>query len=210
MQQFQQMCDYLIEHKIYLPDTNKNLTPIERKDDHELIAMCQANNNLGYSELYKRYAKRIYNSICRIVSHQAEAEDILQETFLTAFREIDKLSVVLSFEAWVKRVAINKSISHLRKRKIEFAELSYSEIEAEPEYDNQENQIFESRVEDVRNCIDTLPHNYKTIVCLYLFENIPQEEIANMLGLTHTNVRSQYHRAKKRILLSLKDKAYHE
>lgn len=172
--------------------------------------MCQANNSLGYSELYKRYARRIYNSISRIVSHQAEAEDILQETFLTAFREIEKLSAVISFEAWLKRVAINKSISHLRKKKIEFAELSFTEIEAEPEYDGYENQLFENRVEDVRNCIDMLPQNYKTIVSLYLFENIPQEEIANMLGLTHTNVRSQYHRAKKKILLSLKDKAYHE
>lgn len=172
--------------------------------------MCQANNDLGYSELYKRYSRRIYNSIARIVSHQAEAEDLLQETFVTAFREIEKLNNVISFEAWLKRVAINKSISYLRKRKIEFTELSYTEPEAEPEYDNTENQLFESKVKEVRNCIDNLPHNYKTIVCLYLFENIPQEEIANMLGLTHTNVRSQYHRAKKKILLSLKDKAYHE
>lgn len=210
MQQTLRRCDYIIETKFINLQQRLTLTPTVKKDDYELIALCQAQNDLGFTELYQRYARRVYNSIYRIVSDQAEAEDILQETFLTAFREIDKLSGVSSFEAWVKRVGINKSISHLRKRKIQFTELAYTELEAEPEYDGRENEIFENKVEDVKNCINQLPHSYKTIVCLYLFENIPQEEIANMLGLTHTNVRSQYHRAKKKILLSLKDKTYHE
>lgn len=183
---------------------------IQKKTDHELIALCQANNDLGYSGLYERYAKRIYNSIHRIVSHTAEAEDILQETFLTAFKEISKLSGVASFEAWVKRVAINKSISHLRKKKIEFSDLDHTEIEAEKDYDTQENELFETQVHDVRKSIDNLPQGYKTIVCLYLFENIPQEEIGAMLGISHNTVRTQYHRAKKKILLSLKDKIYYE
>ena len=186
------------------------MAPIQKKTDHELIALCQANNDLGYSELYTRYAKRIYNSIHRIVSQTAEAEDILQETFLTAFKEIGKLSGVASFEAWVKRVAINKAISHLRKKKIEFSDLDHTEIEAEKEYDTLENELFETQVHDVRKSIDNLPHGYKTIVCLYLFENIPQEEIGAMLGISHNTVRTQYHRAKKKILLSLKDKIYHE
>ncbi|WP_199119323.1 RNA polymerase sigma factor [Pedobacter sp. ASV28] len=186
------------------------MTSIENKNDHELIAMCQANNDLGYTGLYQKYAKRIYNSICRIVSHTAEAEDILQETFLTVFKEIERLSNVINFEAWVKRIAINRSISHLRKKKILFSDLDSSTIEAEEEYDLQENEIFENKVEDVRRCIEHLPHGYKTIVSLYLFEHIPQEEIATMLGISHNTVRTQYHRAKKKILLSLKDKTYYE
>ena len=181
-----------------------------KKTDHQLIAMCQVNNDLGYNGLYERYAKRIYNSIHRIVSHTAEAEDILQETFLTAFKEIGKLSGVANFEAWIKRVAINKAISHLRKKKIEFSDLDHTEIEAEKEYDTQENELFETQVEDVRKSIENLPQGYKTIVCLYLFENISQEEIGAMLGISHNTVRTQYHRAKKKVLLSLKDKIYHE
>lgn len=186
------------------------MTSLDKRNDHELIAMCQANNDLGYTELYKKYARRIYNSIHRIVSHTAEAEDILQETFLMVFKEVGRLSNVINFEAWVKRIAINKSISHLRKKKIEFSDLDFTEIEAEKEYDIEENEIFENKVEDVRACIDQLPQGYKTIVSLYLFEQIPQEEIANMLGISHNTVRTQYHRAKKKILLSLKDKTYYE
>lgn len=186
------------------------MTPAEKKNDQELIAMCQANNDLGYTELYRKYARRIYNSIHRIVSHTAEAEDILQETFVTVFNDLGRLSNVINFEAWVKRIAINRAISHIRKKKIEFTDLGFTEFEAEKEYSTDENDIFESKVEDVRNCIEQLPPGYKTIVSLYLFEQIPQEEIATMLGISHNTVRTQYHRAKKKIISSLKDKAYHE
>lgn len=186
------------------------MTPAEKKNDQELIAMCQANNDLGYTELYRKYARRIYNSIHRIVSHTAEAEDILQETFVTVFNDLERLSNVINFEAWLKRIAINRAISHIRKKKIEFTDLGFTEIEAEKEYSTDENDIFESKVEDIRNCIEQLPPGYKTIVSLYLFEQISQEEIAAMLGISHNTVRTQYHRAKKKILSSLKDKAYHE
>lgn len=186
------------------------MTPAEKKNDQELIAMCQANNDLGYTELYRKYARRIYNSIHRIVSHTAEAEDILQETFVTVFNDLERLSNVINFEAWLKRIAINRAISHIRKKKIEFTDLGFTEFEAEKEYSTDENDIFESKVEDVRNCIEQLPPGYKTIVSLYLFEQIPQEEIATMLGISHNTVRTQYHRAKKKIISSLKDKAYHE
>lgn len=172
--------------------------------------MCQAGNELGYTGLYHKYAKGIYNSVHRIVSHTAEAEDILQETFLSVFGEIERLGGLASFEAWAKRIAINKAVSHLRKKKIQFADLDDMDIGAEEEYDLHENEIFENRIEDVRNCIEQLPQGYKTITCLYLFEEIPQEDIALMLGISHNTVRTQYHRAKKKILLLLKDKTYHE
>jgi len=183
---------------------------IAEKNDRELIAMCQADDDLGYSGLYQKYARRIYNSIYRIVTHTAEAEDILQETFVTVFKDTTNLAKVASFEGWVKRIAINKSISYLRKNKIQFSGMDVVDIEAEKEYDPHENEIFENKLEDVRKSIEQLPPGYKTIINLYLFEQIPQEEIAAMLDISHNTVRTQYHRAKKRILLSLKDKVYHE
>lgn len=170
--------------------------------------MYQKDKEAAFSELYHRHAKCVYNSIHRIVAHTAEAEDILQETFLTVYHDIEKLNHIIHIEAWIKRIAINKAISHLRKQKISFTEFSFLDMEAESEYDVNENEIFENKVEDIRNSIKNLPQGYKTIVNLYLFEQISQEEIARMLGLSHTTVRTQYHRAKKKILLSLKDKVY--
>ncbi len=188
----------------------RTLRLIAKKNDHELIEMCRKDHDLGYSGLYQKYARKVYNSIHRLISHTAEAEDILQESFVEAFKEIRQSDRVLNFEAWVKRIAINKSISHLRKRKIQFSDAVLTEFSDEDGYDVGENEIFENKVADIRNCINELPSGYKTIICLYLFENIQHDEIANMLGISPTTVRTQYHRAKKKVILSLKDKVYHE
>lgn len=182
----------------------------EKVADHTLIAMCQSGNDFGYTALYNKYARRVYNSIIRIVSHTAEAEDILQETFYTVFSEINKLNGIISFEAWVKRIAINRSISHLRKKKIQFSDLPDAEFADQDEYSAEDNAIFDSRVEDVRKSIEQLPNGYKTVINLYLFENMQHEEIAGLLGISHNTVRTQYHRAKKKVLLSLKDKSYYD
>jgi len=182
----------------------------ENISDQELIAMCLRGKDAGYTGLYNRYARGIFNSISRLVAHSAEAEDILQETFCNVFSDQKRLMEINSFEAWVRRMAINKSISHLRRKKLLFSDLDNYEFMAEADYDIREDEIFESRVEDVRRCIDELSDGYRTILTLYLFEKMPQDEIALTLGLAPSTVRTQYHRAKKRILVSLKDKAYYE
>jgi RNA polymerase sigma factor (sigma-70 family) len=182
----------------------------DKVTDQTLISMCQAGSDFAYTSLYNRYAKGVYNSISRIVSHTGEAEDILQETFFTVFNDINKLTDIINFEGWVKRIAINRSISHLRKRKILFADIGETELVDENEYSEEENEIFDCKVEDVRHSIEQLPHGYKTILNLYLFENMQHDEIAGLLGISHSTVRTQYHRAKKKILLLLKDKSYYE
>lgn len=182
----------------------------ENISDQELILLCIQGNDTGFTGLYNRYARGIYNSISRIVFHTAEAEDILQETFFAVFLDQDKLQGIKNFEAWVRRLAINRAISHLRKRKILFADIGNSELEAAEEYDLAADELFSSRVEDVRHCISELSEGYRTIINLYLFEKMSHDDIASLLGITSSTVRTQYHRAKKRILLSLKDKAYYE
>lgn len=182
----------------------------EKITDQELIVLCLEGQDAGYTGLYNRYARKIYNSISRIVSHTGEAEDILQDIFCTVFSDIGKLKGVLSFEAWVRRMAINRSISHLRKRKIVFADLGEMDVEDDAGKDGDDVEIFDCRVEDVKKSIEELSSGYKTIVNLYVFEKMTHEEISVMLGLSASTVRTQYHRAKKRILLSLKDKCYYE
>jgi RNA polymerase sigma factor (sigma-70 family) len=182
------------------------LQPTEKNDETALIALCQQGHDTGFTELYNRYARPVYNSICRIISHTAEAEDILQESFYHAFADINRLQNASSFGAWVNRIALNRSITHLRKRKIVFSNTGELDVADEEVYDEAEDKLFDCRVDDVRTAIEQLPQGYKTIVNLYLFENIAQEEIGKMLGISHSTVRTQYHRAKKRVIQSLKNK----
>lgn len=168
----------------------------------ELIDQCKRGQPSGYAGLYNLHAKEVYNSIYRIVNHTGEAEDILQESFIAAFEAISGFENTGGFRAWIKRIAINKSISWLRKRKIRLVELEPAGISIVDEEPIDEKG-FAFKVEEVKRAIDELPEGYRTIVQLYLFENIPQVEIAQMLGLANDTVRVQYHRAKQQILHNL-------
>lgn len=153
---------------------------------------------MTYEEIYHRYAKEVYNSIYRIVQHTGEAEDLLQETFLDAFEDLDYFFSRPQPSAWLKRVGINKAISVLRKRKLLLVE-GKEDLPDKPSDDLDEIE-FEFKLNHVLIAIQQLPLGYRTIVQLYLIEEIPQEEIGRMLGVSHGTVRSQYFRARKQII----------
>jgi RNA polymerase sigma factor (sigma-70 family) len=173
----------------------------------ELIAMCRRGDAAGYTGLYNQHAKTVYNSILRLIEHTGEAEDLLQESFVAAFQGINNYKDTGGFGAWVKRIAINKSIDLIRKRKLRFVELDSGMIFKEEE--KIDEAAYEFTMDAVNDAIDALPKGYRTIFHLYALENIPQAEIAQMLGLENTTVRTQYHRAKNKILHAIKVGGYH-
>lgn len=167
-----------------------------------LIAMCKRGDPAAYTELYNDHAGAVYNSIIRLVKHTAEAEDILQESFVAAFQGIAGFTQAGGFRAWVKRIAINKSIDWIRKRKISFVELE-PHLVPMAEEEIMDEAAFQFTMDAIAAAIELLPDNYRTIFTLYAVENIPQAEIAQMLGLEHTTVRTQYRRAKQKLLFTL-------
>lgn len=168
----------------------------------ELIARCKQGDPSAYTVLYNEHAGAVYNSIIRLVGHTAEAEDILQESFVAAFQRIASFAPTVGFRAWVKRIAINKSIDWIRKQKLSFVELD-THFVAVPEETSIDESAFQFTMDAIATAIELLPDNYRTIFNLYAVENIPQAEIAKMLGLENTVVRTQYHRAKQKLLMIL-------
>lgn len=178
--------------------------------DKELLELCVSGNNSGYSLLYQRYSKAVFNSVFRLVNDREDAEDILQEVFVKAFSEIRSLKNTDSFGGWIKRIAINHSLTFLRKKKIYF-----TEIEDDKTYDVKDDELeeklaLEFRIEELQNAIAELPLQIRTIVNLFLFEEMPQEEIAKTLDIPAGTVRSYYHRAKKKIFEKLTQKCQNE
>jgi RNA polymerase sigma-70 factor (ECF subfamily) len=174
-----------------------------------LIARCKRGDSAAYTELYNEHARAVYNSILRLVKHTAEAEDILQESFVAAFQVIGHFIQAGGFRAWVKRIAINKSIDCIRKRKISFVQLEADWVSvAEEEMINE--ATFQFTMDAIEAAIELLPDNYRTIFNLCVIENLPQAEIAQMLGLENTTVRVQYHRAKQKLLSILSNVASYE
>ena len=153
--------------------------------------------------MYNKYARGIYNTIFRIVQHSAEAEDILQETFVNVFHDLNTLRDEKNLGAWVKQIAIHKSMTVLRKRKLRFSDFEGDTLENSEE-DTIDERDFQFKVDIILKAINQLPEGYRLIVQLYLLENISQGEIANLMGISHVTVRTQYHRAKKKIVELIK------
>ncbi|WP_300603805.1 sigma-70 family RNA polymerase sigma factor [Niabella sp.] len=170
----------------------------EKLDDQELMKRCRQGRADCFSELYGRYKKAVFNTILRLVADYAQAEDLLQEVFVALYQEIMKGRQIEHFGGFSRRVAANRAISFLRqhKRTLVFEEDHENIVEEEAE----DEGLFEMRVEEVKKAISSLPEGFRTIVNLYVMEGLPQEEIAGLLGISHATVRTQYHRAKKKIL----------
>ena len=169
----------------------------------ELVHQCKQGRSEGYRALYHQYAKAMYTTSLRIVNHTADAEDIVQEAFIDAFRNLERFTYQSTFGAWMKRIVINKSINHLRRKKQAFMDLSTVAETGQEEYVQDEEDIT-FRVEAIRNAVQLLPDGYRTIFTLHAFEEYDYEAIAEMLTISPVTARTQYHRAKKLLLTFLK------
>lgn len=171
----------------------------------ELVERCKQGDSLGYSQLYSKYAKAMYNTSLRIVNNVGDAEDVLQEAFTDAFRHLNDFRYNSTFGSWLKRIVINKSITLLRKKKLQLVDIETTQVADKGDSDSVDEAAFQYKVEEVRKAIQKLPDGYRAVVSLYLLEEIPQEEIGNMLGISHNTVRTQYHRAKQKLVSILKE-----
>jgi RNA polymerase sigma factor (sigma-70 family) len=184
--------------------TNKETLEAVYIDKHVgLVSECRQGNRKAQFEIYKLYAKAMYNVAVRIVNNEAEAEDVLQEAFLDAFTRIETFREETTFGLWLKQIVINKSINLLRKRKAEFISIDEIDIADEGEYDAEN---LELKVNEVRQAIAKLPDGYRVVLTLYLFEGYDHEEIAHILKISEATSRSQYMRAKLKLNSLLEQK----
>jgi RNA polymerase sigma factor (sigma-70 family) len=173
----------------------------------ELVERCKLGERKAQYELYRLYAKAMYNVCVRILNHDGEAEDALQEAFVDAFVHIHQFRQQATFGAWLKQIVVHKAIAHLRSRKVQWVELG--------EFENDETKISHEEpafvdddvtyeVERVKIAMKLLPEGYRVVLSLYLFEGYDHEEIGEVLGVSETTSRSQYLRGKRKLVELLK------
>lgn len=170
----------------------------------ELVERCKLGDSRGFAELYRKYSKAMYNTSLRIVNNTGDAEDVVQEAFTDAFRSLGDFHYKSTFGAWLKRIVINKSINYLRKRKMDMIDIDKTNIGHLPEEDTTDEQEIQMKVEDIKKAVALLPNGYRTVLTLYLFEGYDQEEIAEILQVSHATVRTQYMRAKQKLVQHIK------
>jgi RNA polymerase sigma-70 factor (ECF subfamily) len=148
----------------------------------------------------------MYNVCLRIVGDEFAAEDVLQESFINAFKNLAKYRGDSAFGAWLKRIAVNKSITYLHRRKLE--RFPNDEFDVAEESAHDEFEHLPLRVDQVRNAISKLPDGYRTVLSLYLLEGYDHEEIGQVLRISESTSKSQFSRAKKKLLEILKHTSY--
>jgi len=160
---------------------------------------------MGYSELYQRYAKAMFNTCLRIVNNVTEAEDVLQESFIEAFRNLHRFEYRTSFGGWLKQICINRSINQLKKRKVTWVDIDGTETDQFVDHSGRDEYETGLQVEKVKKAIKALPDGYRTVLSLYLLEGYDHQEIAEILDVAESTTRTQYIRAKQKLVQILKE-----
>jgi RNA polymerase sigma factor (sigma-70 family) len=174
---------------------------VRETDQDDLIELCRKGDNEAFDEVYHRFARTMLNSCMRILNNLADAEDMVQESFIEAFSKLDYFVYKDNFEGWLARIAINKSLGLLRKRKFRWIDIDLAHIKSsdEAEVSDEANDTNELSFESVNAAIEQLPDNYRIVFNLFAVDEVPQQEIAEMLNISHSNARIIYHRAKRKI-----------
>ncbi len=163
--------------------------------DRQIIDGCARHERRAQQELYNRYSRFLLGVCLRYATDKAEAEDILQESFLKIFFNIKDFSGTGSFIGWLRKVAVNTAITHYHKNLKYRYHVDIEEyVSVETGVTSFEEDFFTS--EELYKVLNELPAGYRLVFNLYAVEGYKHKEIAEMLGIDTNTSKSQYSRAK--------------
>ncbi|MEH6307811.1 sigma-70 family RNA polymerase sigma factor [Olivibacter sp. CPCC 100613] len=156
---------------------------------------------MDFESIYKTYSPKIFRVCLGYFNDIDKAKDITQETFIVVFEYLGSIKNTENIPGWIYRIATNKCLRQLanERRNERVPDFDFSKIEY------KETAIEEGRYQKLRQCINELAELDRIIIGLYL-EDVNQDKIAGIVGLSHANVRVRIHRIKE--VLSIKMKKY--
>ncbi|WP_339656989.1 RNA polymerase sigma factor [uncultured Maribacter sp.] len=171
----------------------------QRENIDELLQSCIAGNQSAQLEVYNRYYKAMFNTALRIIKDTAQAEDIMQESFLSAFTKLHTFKGEVTFGSWLKRIVINNSIHQYRNQQKK-NEVALDEVLYKVE-DNDgiaSDHVFtELKAQKVIETMKDLKDNYRVSLTLHLIEGFDYEEISEIMNISYANCRTTVSRAKE-------------
>jgi RNA polymerase sigma factor (sigma-70 family) len=159
-----------------------------------LIERCRKGETAAFRELYDLYCRGMFSVCVRLLNNKEEAEDVLQEAFISAFKNIGQYSFNASFGSWLKKIVVNKSLDVLNKRKFNFVSIDDVDVS-----DDQPEEEENYTIDEIRQAVQALPDGYRVILTLFLFEGYSHKAIAGQLNISEGTSKSQYHRARKKL-----------
>lgn len=162
--------------------------------ESDLIKGSIAGDRRMQEELYRRFAPKMYAVCLRYANNANDAQDLLQEGFIKVYKNLHRFRAEGSFEGWVRRVFVNTSIEHFRKKSAQLSSVSERE---ENTIEDADITALDSLAEkDIINIVQELSPGYRTVFNLYVVEGYSHKEIGEMLGISEGTSKSQLARAK--------------
>lgn len=167
----------------------------------DLVEKSKNNDRNAQYQLYELYVDAMFNIGIRMLGSKEDAEDIIQESFIEAFKQLHTFRYESTFGAWLKRIVVHKCINFLKLKRI-----PVTTIENHDFHLTEEPVIVEEKmdIQKVKKGIEILPNGYKQIINLYLIEGYDHNEISEILDVSISTSKSQYHRAKKKLIEIIK------
>ncbi len=173
--------------------------------EEEIIQGLQSGDERVFREVVERYQTRVFRTCLGMLHHREDAEDLAQEVFVEVFRSVKNFRADSKLATWIYRIAINKSLNHLRKqsksrllRPLETLLGGKNEGAISGSREDMPHLAMEKnqRMQKLHAAIDALPETQKTAFLLSKFEELSYQEIAEVMGQTLPAVESLLHRAK--------------
>ncbi len=189
-----------------------NLSPrnqdLDLKDERHLIDRSLGGDSDAFGELVRRYQDRLYSAVVHIVRCRAEAEDVVQEAFIQAYVKLRTFKHNSRFYTWLYRIAVNVSISHRRRKRVEFSIDQNRDASGDEPIDTaagpSEPLELAERKQKLERAMAQLTEEHRTIIVLRHMEEFSYEELADILNISVGTVRSRLHRARAQLLTCLK------
>jgi RNA polymerase sigma-70 factor (ECF subfamily) len=186
---------------------------ISEQEDVRLVAKARARDVQAYSELVRRYQKKIYALVYNMTSSREDAEDMVQDVFVKAYSSLENFHGDSSFYTWVYRIAVNRTINFLKKRSRRATD-SLDDVDRAIERDPafvelsakgspfRDMTITELK-QKLNKAIATLSEKHRAVVVMHDIEGIPHDEIAKVLGCSEGTVRSRLFYARQSLQAEL-------
>jgi RNA polymerase sigma-70 factor (ECF subfamily) len=192
---------------------NVSATPSNREIDHELVLLAQRGDKRAFGMLVEKYQRKLYGLLSRMIRDQSEIEDVVQESFIKAYRALPNFRGDSAFYTWLYRIGINTAKNHLvslgrRPMSVDveiedaenFQDASELRVSETPETALMTKQLGQT----VNNAVMALPEDLRTAITLREIEGLSYEEIATIMDCPIGTVRSRIFRARETISVKLK------
>lgn len=184
-------------------------------EDDKLVKKAIGGNEDAYTKLVEKYERALYFHILKMIKDKEQVEDLVQETFVKAFDNLNTYSTNYAFSTWLYRIATNHTIDYLRKKKLKTLSIDEPmrtkdgemEMQLPDESAGTDRYIIrKQRQKIVQNAIQNLPDKYRKVIEMRHMEEKSYKEIARVLDLPLGTVKAHIFRARELLYKALKDK----